>query len=504
MIRDSLLLCALVLAAIPGMDAFGHGTGYEILPPVWLGERTVSLEITSSQYENPDNPDREIQFSLLETKDGVPIKDVTYRVSAAKGQTFLFDETFRATDGVLVFILEGRDTDEITLAGERGGFFESLADPKKETVRVAGAPFKTGGLYKFAVEITTAESFSNRLNPAIEYDVGLSIPERTFFDIHDPHYGVQQVSVITYYDEIYDFGYDSESRAVSFSMPFEWSAENINQTSVVHEEMTLPKTFGDLLVSEYDIAVNESSMPPRAITIDDFEEGRRTVHVVLNQNDLYGIFENGGPGNVMRFELMPAAGSSASTVTENGQYRIRADWQPDGIRTDAEAVFSFDITDVFLKDKQVATDYELRLVHDTGVIAVKSGTSSDSGGDEFAVFIPEGTSGIAALQFSLGGNPLATASLPVVIDRAARDTIPDWVRDDARRWADGIIPDGEFAGGIKHLIKQRAVVAPAGSGGVLIPDWMRDSARWWADGIIPDGEFAGGIEYLVSRGIISV
>ena len=39
----------------------------------------------------------------------------------------------------------------------------------------------------------------------------------------------------------------SNYKEITFSMPFEWSINNINQTSVVHEELVIPKTFGDLL-----------------------------------------------------------------------------------------------------------------------------------------------------------------------------------------------------------------------------------------------------------------
>ena len=42
----------------------------------------IALEVTSSQYENPDNPDREIQFSLFNVDDGITIRDVTYHIVA--------------------------------------------------------------------------------------------------------------------------------------------------------------------------------------------------------------------------------------------------------------------------------------------------------------------------------------------------------------------------------------------------------------------------------------
>ena len=43
-----------------------------------------------------------------------------------------------------------------------------------------------------------------------------------------------------------------------------------------------------------------------------------------------------------------------------------------------------------------------------------------------------------------------------------------------------------------------------GGGGQSIPPWIKDSARWWADGLVSDGEFASSIQYMVASGIIRV
>ena len=45
-------------------------------------------------------------------------------------------------------------------------------------------------------------------------------------------------------------------KRLDISMPFEWSHTNINQTSVVHEELVIPKNFGDLLVSGFTMYIN--------------------------------------------------------------------------------------------------------------------------------------------------------------------------------------------------------------------------------------------------------
>ena len=38
----------------------------------------------------------------------------------------------------------------------------------------------------------------------------------------------------------------------------------------------------------------------------------------------------------------------------------------------------------------------------------------------------------------------------------------------------------------------------------VIPDWIKNNAGWWADGLIEDGSFVSGIQWLISNGIIKI
>jgi len=37
-----------------------------------------------------------------------------------------------------------------------------------------------------------------------------------------------------------------------------------------------------------------------------------------------------------------------------------------------------------------------------------------------------------------------------------------------------------------------------------VPDWVKNNAGWWADGLISEEDFLNGIKYLVEQGIIRV
>jgi len=37
-----------------------------------------------------------------------------------------------------------------------------------------------------------------------------------------------------------------------------------------------------------------------------------------------------------------------------------------------------------------------------------------------------------------------------------------------------------------------------------VPDWIRNNAGWWANGLISEDDFVNGIKYLVEQGIIKI
>jgi len=58
------------------------------------------------------------------------------------------------------------------------------------------------------------------------------------------------------------------------------------------------------------------------------------------------------------------------------------------------------------------------------------------------------------------------------------------------------------------LIKQGIVKIPPTTAGAAssnqIPDWVKNNAKWWADGTIGDSDFVQGIQYLITNGVIKI
>jgi len=506
----SLMTCILLFSSIS--ESHGHGLGYEIMPPEMLGSKLVSLEISSDTW--PDEYTKEITFSLFETDTGVAVKNVTYFVMLTKQNEVLFDITSQRDDGVFVLKLHTTEDDQITVEEEDSNFFGSLLGGSK-IVNVKGNVFGSGGLYDFKVIITTGDDYSNVLSPPLNYDVGISFLDKTSHSINDINFGPQKMSVITYYELMNDdFTYDQNKKMVSYSMPFDWSEKNILVTSVMHQEIIIPKTFGDLMVKSFSVNVNGLQVPDSVITIDDFSAENRVMHLVLNQNDILELSKKiDGFPNKMHFSIMPSADNlPLTTMTENAQFKLNLSWEPQNIESGSTVTFFFDILDAFLLDRLVSASYDLSIFHNGEKIDQASGVSNTSGHNMIEFDVPDDVTGVITLQFdNLNGSKLADAVFSVVVDRIGVDqiAIPDWIKNNAGWWATDQIDDSAFVQGIQYLIKEGIMIVPPtetleSTETQVVPAWIKNNAGWWATDQIDDSAFVQGIQYLVQNGIIVI
>jgi len=88
-------------------------------------------------------------------------------------------------------------------------------------------------------------------------------------------------------------------------------------------------------------------------------------------------------------------------------------------------------------------------------------------------------------------------------------SIPDWIKNNAKWWAEGTIDDTSFKQGIQYMIKENIIAIDnlpqaSGTSESKIPDWIKNNAKWWADGIIGEDDFVNGLKYMVEKGIIGV
>ena len=418
----------MILLLLPLMvfSAYGHGLFGETLPPVPIKNRNVTFSINSVLTPGPlAKADKVITIQLYETNTKNPIKEVTFYVRALKDGNVLFEHEFLRDNGNLVMAVSTTDSGDVSI-WEQDRILARMFGPflggNTDAALIKGPIFDSGGLYKFHVEIISADSYQNRLHPPVKYDAAISIPDTTSYQINDKNYGKQTIKIITYYDQISNFQYLPETKSIKFWMPFDWLDNNINQVLVVHEEIRIPRSFGDLLVTKYTADVNNLPLPNSAITVDDYSTDDRIVHIVLNKpelQELSKIHENTKQG--MEFTLKPSteSGFPLAVLTRNAQYKVNLSWDPPTLVSGSKTKFSFDFTDTYLTtNKTIPVIYDFSILQNDRIILSHNGTTGQSGttGDTIDALIPDDVSGPIRIKFeNLGGNRYADAEFLSVV-----------------------------------------------------------------------------------------
>ncbi|WP_177316535.1 hypothetical protein [Candidatus Nitrosotenuis chungbukensis] len=504
------ILFLVVILSMSAHNASGHGVGFETLPPKMMGDRKVTMEI-SSNVDNATNR-RQVTFSMFDANTGITIRDVVYHVKTIKNNGVVFEGDYPTGNGALIFDLIPTEQDAVTSEEKnKAGFFDALIGTQKNTVEAQGKIFSLGGLYKFSIDVLSAEGYSAKTHPPVHFDAGISFPEVVVYQINDKYFGKQQLKVVTYYDLLDRVTYDPKTKTIAFSMPFEWSVSNIDQTSVIHEEVFIPKTFGSLQVSEYSASVNGILVSNQTITVDDFSKDVRTVHILLYNAELLRL--NGMQGekpDTIDFELFPKSDDFLlSATTENVQYKITLTANPEQISPGDDVQVYFKIYDVFLQGRTVSVPYDFSIASDGKTIFKTRGTSTDfrDNWNQVPVSIPDDASGNITIKFeNLGGNKLARAEIPIAII-AKQSLVPHWIKNTAKWWCDDSISGNEFLRGIEYLVRQNVIqVSEKPSGELLgdIPKWIKTNSCMWSDDSLTDDEFVSGIAYLIKNGMIKI
>jgi len=111
---------------------------------------------------------------------------------------------------------------------------------------------------------------------------------------------------------------------------------------------------------------------------------------------------------------------------------------------------------------------------------------------------------------------VGTFSIPTFAQESSSGiTIPDWIKTTSGWWAEGMVTDKEFVDGIEFMVKNEFIKSPTiqvvGSsvtsqtltGKIVVPEWIKNNAGWWAEGLIGDSDFISGIEFMIKNEFIS-
>ena len=359
----SLVLAAFLVVVVASSSfvagsAYGHGLGVDQSLPVTIGNRQVAVEasLEPTSIDQISNRSSTLLVRAFDPGSNATISGVVdYRIAVELQGETLLDQRFRSSDGiVLANLVPDESIDSWEIAGR-----ESAAAPDEQVpvsqstpVQLRSRMLTDGGLYHIAVTIESS-STGIQVGQDKRFDLYVSIARSFNFETD----GGQEMSVITYYDEVTDFSY--KNTTISFKMPFTWDQAYIDQVPVLHMEVRFPKSIEELQTNSYTGTLNGQNLGAESIQIDDYtSEQDRIVHFVIANTRLSRVAESVGDNSSAAaaaaaaaaavFTLKPAEKPKfpLDLVTSPGEnYILQLSWGPDVIETGAPVTFVMNIQD---------------------------------------------------------------------------------------------------------------------------------------------------------------
>lgn len=434
---------SLIFVIPPAVPVFGHGIGGETLP-ISLGNRNATLFVSvQPSVFDPSSNESYLSFKLSDARTDAVIEHVTYLIELSRDGKQIFRETFHDDQGNLNIRVISNDSENIKIDGDKeqtsGGWTRKLFSP----LSIEGPVFTAGGLYKFRTEILTVDSDNNMLAQRPTVDGAISIAEKTTHQITSEDGKNYDIGITSYYDIINNFEFDSKNRTISFGMPFDWSEQNVKQTTVVHEEIHIPKTYAELLVTKYDGFVNGVPLAESAVTIDDYSEDSRIVHLVLNQQDLASFAQKIQDRSRMMFSAMPSKTEDLplKAFTHNAVFQLGLSWEPVPIQAQSKTRFYMDFTKYYSPKVQETVRYDFVIKQDENEIFRESlsGTTNAPPKTNYVDFeFSNQNIGTAIVSIeNIDGEELSSADFVVVVKPKSEPKqnfpirIPSMVKDDS-------------------------------------------------------------------------
>jgi len=159
-----------------------------------------------------------------------------------------------------------------------------------------------------------------------------------------------------------------------------------------------------------------------------------------------------------------------------------------------------------IKNYEKGEPISLQVIHPDGIITNVSITGKFSGDFKAHISIGENwKSGTFSIIASYDGKDFGQVNFLL-----NKIQIPEFFKNVANWWSDGLVDDTEFVDGIEFLINEKIIDIPnlpkstVGGNEDAVPDWIRQNVGWWAKDLISDEDFVSGIKYLVEHGIITI
>ena len=520
----------LVLFTIP--VAFAQHHGGEQAPPVSFGdgELTVGTTIFPADYTVGKDSSANLNIRLFDTASNMNIESVTYRVQIFQGTQLVANQMFYDEDGELNLKIKpklGCKEKELWKCTKYFGENDpivpnALVSSASSTPVISGPVFHESGEYVVKTSIIGAKNPKTQTSEDIEFETTLFVPSEKIFTI-SINQNEYKIPVKNYQDPITDMIFDSDTRKLSFEMPFDWN--HLEHTYHLKNSFEFPKSFlGFEEVYGFTAIVNDEFVIPNALHYDTIsKKNSNVIHFMIDQENLKKIKNN---SDNLKISILP--GSDSTFVKKEIQFddKFSALIQYDSVFSqEKELTLSL----AFFENGEYIENvrYGYSITYPNGMEQLNTGGNQNVLG----ITLPQGNEirefgssqeGKYEIQLVLIGKD--SIDLPKFLyskfdlelventkkiqNPTISKEIPVWVKNNAKWWAEGSIDDGSFVQGIQFLIKEKIMnvhsVVETTSSSKEIPVWVKNNAKWWAEGSIDENSFVLGIEFLIKQGIIQV
>jgi hypothetical protein len=292
--------------------------------------------VTNDTLQN-QNQKPIIQFKLYDpiTKEG--FKHVTYFITIEKDGKKLLSDWFHDHKGDLKIEMKPSDTEKITVYGEPDPILQAFTGSENSPVVATGSIFSEGGLYHFIVRILTIDydrSFIPDDKQPI-YDGWLSVGSTVNQEVSistDNSSKQIPIQIISYYDDIQEFNFDTNKKQIQFSMPFDWNLTRLEKQNkvLVHQEVEVPKP-SELATKSYLGSVNGIDVT-KNLMVDDSNRTKNVIRFMLPKPNVLQIAKqvnissnnpdnNNGTittaaDNLMMFTLQPSENIASTPMSD--------------------------------------------------------------------------------------------------------------------------------------------------------------------------------------------
>ena len=391
------IFAMVVCLLFPASSVYGHGLGIDTISSIDIQGKKISISVEMPMYF--ENDQEQITITAIEKETKENAKNVTFLIGLFHENELIFRNYFFAEDGILPIKITPTQEGEVTIHGEQDSLLGAWHGTESNPIEITGSLFDSGGLYNFEIEVRTIDEPTNIIEDSGIYNADLSIIETTSYIQKDAENIDVKFSVQSYFDKISNFEYDSETKQVTFEMPFDWSEKQMSHVPVVHVEVHFPKDFTEFLTPGYLGYANGIELFKDLVMIDDYtEEDERRIHFVLLQDHLRFLknemkkSDEPLPNNIV-FTLSTSENIELPLVayTKSEDFKLNLSWDPLIIEPGINTNFVFTIRDGKTSEPLRNSDYTFIIIQNGKEIHRTSGTAQIGGDFEKFTFTEDQT-----------------------------------------------------------------------------------------------------------------